>query len=48
VKVVAAKKYILSNELFHGKFKGLDQLQNSYLSIPILINSKDNIEATGI
>jgi mevalonate kinase len=26
---------------------GLDPL-NSYLSIPILINSKDNIEATGI
>jgi mevalonate kinase len=29
----------------HGKAPGLDLL-NSYLSIPILINSKDNIEAT--
>lgn len=32
---------------FHGKSSGLDPL-NSYLSIPILINSKDNIEVTGI
>ena len=32
---------------FHGKSSGLDPL-NSYLSIPILINSKDNLEATGI
>ena len=32
---------------FHGKSSGLDPL-NSYLSIPILINSKNNIEATGI
>ncbi len=32
---------------FHGKSSGLDPL-NSYLSIPILINSQDNIEATGI
>lgn len=32
---------------FHGKSSGLDPL-NSYLSIPILINSKDNIEPTGI
>lgn len=32
---------------FHGKSSGLDPL-NSYLSIPILINSRDNIEATGI
>jgi mevalonate kinase len=32
---------------FHGKSSGLDPL-NSYLSIPILINSKDNIEAIGI
>ena len=32
---------------FHGKSSGLDPL-NSYLSIPILINSKDNIQATGI
>jgi mevalonate kinase len=32
---------------FHGKSSGLDPL-NSYLSIPILINSSNNIEATGI
>lgn len=32
---------------FHGKSSGLDPL-NSYLSIPILIHSKDDIEATGI
>jgi mevalonate kinase len=32
---------------FHGKSSGLDPL-NSYLSIPILINSKDDIEPTGI
>ncbi|HKJ06384.1 MAG TPA: hypothetical protein VJ970_02840 [Flavobacteriaceae bacterium] len=32
---------------FHGKSSGLDPL-NSYLSIPILINSKDNLEPTGI
>jgi len=32
---------------FHGKSSGLDPL-NSYLSIPILINSKDNIEAARI
>jgi len=32
---------------FHGKSSGLDPL-NSYLSIPILINSKDHLEATGI
>ncbi len=32
---------------FHGKSSGLDPL-NSYLSLPILINSADNIEMTGI
>jgi mevalonate kinase len=32
---------------FHGKSSGLDPL-NSYLSLPILINSSQNIEATGI
>lgn len=32
---------------FHGKSSGLDPL-NSYLSLPILINSKDNIEPTGL
>ncbi len=31
---------------FHGKSSGLDPL-NSYLSLPILINSKDHIEPTG-
>ena len=42
-------KGIFSNmeSFFHGKSSGLDPL-NSYLSLPILINSKDNIEATGI
>lgn len=32
---------------FHGKSSGLDPL-NSYLSLPILISSKDHVEATGI
>ena len=32
---------------FHGRSSGLDPL-NSYLSLPILINSRDNLEATGI
>ncbi|WP_396597467.1 mevalonate kinase [Dokdonia sp. R86516] len=32
---------------FHGNSSGLDPL-NSYLSLPILINSKDHIEAAGI
>lgn len=32
---------------FHGKSSGLDPL-NSYLSLPILIKTKDDIEATGI
>lgn len=42
-------KTIFSNmeSFFHGKSSGLDPL-NSYLSLPILINSKDNIEAAGI
>ena len=42
-------KAIFSNmeSFFHGKSSGLDPL-NSYLSLPILINSKDNIEASGI
>jgi len=42
-------KYIFSlmESFFHGKSSGLDPL-NSYLSIPILINSKDNLETTGI
>ncbi len=32
---------------FHGKSSGLDPL-NSYLSLPILINSSENIESTSI
>ena len=32
---------------FHGKSSGLDPL-NSYLSLPILISSNNNIQATGI
>ncbi|MEQ3661134.1 MAG: mevalonate kinase [Flavobacterium sp.] len=42
-------KLIFSNmeSFFHGKSSGLDPL-NSYLSLPILINSKDNIEPAGI
>lgn len=42
-------KHIFSEmeSFFHGKSSGLDPL-NSYLSLPILINSQDNIEATGI
>jgi mevalonate kinase len=32
---------------FHGKSSGLDPL-NSYLSLPILINSQENIESTSI
>jgi mevalonate kinase len=42
-------KTIFSNmeSFFHGKSSGLDPL-NSYLSLPILINAKDNIQATGI
>ena len=32
---------------FHGQSSGLDPL-NSYLSLPLLIHSKDNIEFTGI
>ncbi|NND16921.1 MAG: mevalonate kinase [Eudoraea sp.] len=32
---------------FHGKSSGLDPL-NSYLSLPILINSQDDIESTSI
>jgi mevalonate kinase len=42
-------KAIFSNmeSFFHGKSSGLDPL-NSYLSLPILINSKNNIEAAGI
>ena len=47
-KLLALKMIFSDMEsFFHGKSSGLDPL-NSYLSIPILINSKDDIEATGI
>jgi len=39
--------FSVMESFFHGKSSGLDPL-NSYLSIPILIESKENIEATGI
>ncbi len=39
--------FSVMESFFHGKSSGLDPL-NSYLSLPILINSSDNIEATGI
>lgn len=37
----------IMESFFHGKSSGLDPL-NSYLSLPILIHSKDNIQPTGI
>ena len=47
-KLLKLKKIFGEMEsFFHGKSSGLDPL-NSYLSIPILINSQDNIEPTGI
>lgn len=39
--------FSLLESFFHGKSSGLDPL-NSYLSIPILINSNTHLEATGI
>jgi len=39
--------FSLMESFFHGKSSGLDPL-NSYLSLPILINSGNNVEATGI
>jgi mevalonate kinase len=39
--------FSLMESYFHGKSSGLDPL-NSYLSLPILINSKENIEPAGI
>jgi len=39
--------FSLMESFFHGKSSGLDPL-NSYLSLPILINSKDHVEPTGI
>jgi len=39
--------FSLMESFFHGKSSGLDPL-NSYLSIPILIRSKNTLEPTGI
>ncbi len=39
--------FSLMESFFHGKSSGLDPL-NSYLSLPILINSNNHIEPTGI
>lgn len=41
------KTFSLMESFFHGKSSGLDPL-NSYLSLPILINSKTHIEPAGI
>ena len=47
-KLLKLKKIFGEMEsFFHGKSSGLDPL-NSYLNIPILINSSDNIEPAGI
>lgn len=39
--------FALMESFFHGKSSGLDPL-NSYLSLPILIHSRDHIESTSI
>lgn len=39
--------FSLMESFFHGKSSGLDPL-NSYLSLPILINSQEHIQTTGI
>ena len=47
-RLLELKKIFSAMEaFFHGNSSGLDPL-NSYLSLPILINSKENIEPTGI
>lgn len=47
-KLIKLKEIFAAMEsFFHGKSSGLDPL-NSYLSLPILINSKENIEPAGI
>ncbi len=47
-KLLKLKRIFAKMEsFFHGKSSGLDPL-NSYLSLPILINSQDNIESTSI
>ena len=45
--LVLKQVFSLMESFFHGKSSGLDPL-NSYLSLPILINSKEHIEAAGI
>ncbi|WP_299162685.1 mevalonate kinase [uncultured Tenacibaculum sp.] len=45
--LVLKQIFSLMESFFHGKSSGLDPL-NSYLSLPILINSKENIEPAGI
>ena len=47
-KLIKLKNIFAEMEgFFHGKSSGLDPL-NSYLSLPILINSSENIQPTGI
>ena len=47
-KLIILKKIFSKMEsFFHGRSSGLDPL-NSYLSLPILINSANNIETIGI
>jgi len=45
--LVLKETFSIMESFFHGKSSGLDPL-NSYLSLPILINSKTNIEPAGI
>ena len=48
LKLLTLKKIFSEMEAyFHGTSSGLDPL-NSYLSLPILIQSKNNVETTGI
>lgn len=47
-KLISLKNVFSEMEsFFHGKSSGLDPL-NSYLSLPILINSQENIEMAGL
>jgi mevalonate kinase len=47
-KILVLKNIFSTMEsFFHGKSSGLDPL-NSYLSLPILIHSKNEVETTGI
>ncbi|CAM1369249.1 Mevalonate kinase [Tenacibaculum soleae] len=45
--LVLKQIFSFMESFFHGKSSGLDPL-NSYLSLPILINSKEHIEPAGI